>query len=143
MYPITWIKALLSLVKSWNLVSSSKQFSRLKFTRVRYHGIMHIFYQIILKMGHNICGIMHIFTITSEGFNPNWHEGWYFYLLVIFGWDFSSRSAHQTPNFMNPEFQFPQFKVLQSFLMYFGIDLKLLSCQYLLFVGLMGKTIIS
>ena len=25
-----------------------------------------------------------------------------------------SRSAHQTPNFPNPEFQFPQFKVLQS-----------------------------
>ena len=23
-----------------------------------------------------------------------------------------SRSAHQTPNFTNPEFQFPQFKVL-------------------------------
>jgi hypothetical protein len=25
-----------------------------------------------------------------------------------------SRSAHQTPKFTNPEFQFPQFKVLQS-----------------------------
>ena len=25
-----------------------------------------------------------------------------------------SRSAHQTPNFTNPEFQFPQFKMLQS-----------------------------
>ena len=25
-----------------------------------------------------------------------------------------SRSAHRTPNFTNPEFQFPQFKVLQS-----------------------------
>ena len=25
-----------------------------------------------------------------------------------------SRSAHRTPNFINPEFQFPQFKVLQS-----------------------------
>ena len=25
-----------------------------------------------------------------------------------------SRSAHQTPNFTNPEFQFPQLKVLQS-----------------------------
>ena len=25
-----------------------------------------------------------------------------------------SRSAHRTPNFMNPECQFPQFKVLQS-----------------------------
>ena len=25
-----------------------------------------------------------------------------------------SRSAHRTPNFMNPEFQFPQYKVLQS-----------------------------
>ena len=25
-----------------------------------------------------------------------------------------SRSAHQAPNFTNPEFQFPQFKVLQS-----------------------------
>ena len=25
-----------------------------------------------------------------------------------------SRSAHQTPNFTNPKFQFPQFKVLQS-----------------------------
>ena len=27
---------------------------------------------------------------------------------------FVSRSAHQTPNFTNSEFQFPQFKVLQS-----------------------------
>ena len=26
-----------------------------------------------------------------------------------------SCSAHQTPNFMNPEFQFPQFKVFFSF----------------------------
>ena len=25
-----------------------------------------------------------------------------------------SRSAHRTPNFTNPEFQFPQFKVLPS-----------------------------
>ena len=50
-----------------------------------------------------------------------------------------SRSAHQTPNFTNLEFQFPQFKVLQivfSFLynelhwhfwVYFDINLKLLS----------------
>ena len=55
-----------------------------------------------------------------------------------------SRSAHRTTNFTNSEFQFPHFKVLQSvlffvskelywhFLMYFGLDLKLLSCQYLL-----------
>ena len=33
-----------------------------------------------------------------------------------------SSSAHRTPNFMNPEFQFPQFKVLQSvFLFLFNI----------------------
>ena len=45
-----------------------------------------------------------------------------------------SRSAHQTPNFTNPEFQFPQFKVLQivcfyynELLLYFDIKLKLLS----------------
>ena len=51
-----------------------------------------------------------------------------------------SRSAHRTPNFTNPEFQFPQFKVLQSvffsfqynqlywhFWVYFDINLKLLS----------------
>ena len=44
-----------------------------------------------------------------------------------------SRSAHQTPNFTNPKFQFPQFKVLQSdelywhFWVYFDINLKLLS----------------
>ena len=33
----------------------------------------------------------------------------------------TSRSAHRTPNFLNPEFQFPQFKLLQRvslFLMY-------------------------
>ena len=29
-----------------------------------------------------------------------------------------SRSAHWTPNFTNPEFQFPQFKVLQSVIQY-------------------------
>ena len=50
-----------------------------------------------------------------------------------------SRSAHQTPNLTNPQFQFPQFKVLQSgssfrynelywhFWVYFDINLKLLS----------------
>ena len=34
-------------------------------------------------------------SISNSGnihkwFNPNWHEGWYFYLLVIFGSDFVS-----------------------------------------------------
>ena len=49
-----------------------------------------------------------------------------------------SRSTHRPPNFTNPEFQFPQFKVLQRFFsflynelychfwMYFDINLKLL-----------------
>ena len=33
-----------------------------------------------------------------------------------------SRSSHRTPNFTNSEFQFPQFKVLQSaFLFFFNI----------------------
>ena len=32
-----------------------------------------------------------------------------------------SRSAHRTPNFTNPEFQFPQFKVLQSVFFLFNI----------------------
>ena len=56
---------------------------------------------------------------------------------------FISRSPHGTTNFTNPKFQFSQFKVLQSvfiflckelywhFLVYFGLSLKLLSCQYL------------
>ena len=30
-----------------------------------------------------------------------------------------TRSAHQTPNFTNPEFQFPQFKLLQSVFFFF------------------------
>ena len=51
-----------------------------------------------------------------------------------------SRTDHRTPNFRNPEFQFPQFKVLQSifflfniasyiciFGVYFDINSKLLS----------------
>ena len=50
-----------------------------------------------------------------------------------------SRSAHPTPNFTNPEFQFPQFKMLQSvfsfyysklywhFWVHFDINLGLLS----------------
>ena len=60
----------------------------------------------------------------------------YFFPLLL------SRSAHQTPNFTNPEFQFPQFKVLHAkcfflfsvtsylywhFWVYFDINLKLLS----------------
>ena len=32
-----------------------------------------------------------------------------------------SRSAHRTPNFTNPEFQFPQLKVLQSVFLFFLI----------------------
>ena len=34
--------------------------------------------------------------------------------LTVIGKEFISRSAHRTPNFTYPEFQFPQFKVLQS-----------------------------
>ena len=34
--------------------------------------------------------------------------------LVVWCQEQLSRSAHWTPNFMNPEFQFLQFKVLQS-----------------------------
>ena len=30
------------------------------------------------------------------------------------GFSHESRSTHRTSNFTNPEFQFPQFKVLQS-----------------------------
>ena len=33
---------------------------------------------------------------------------------ILFEVESVSRSAHRTPNFTNPEFQFPQFKVLQS-----------------------------
>ena len=32
----------------------------------------------------------------------------------IFFMKYISLSAHRTPNFLNPKFQFPQFKVLQS-----------------------------
>ena len=34
-----------------------------------------------------------------------------------------SHSAHQTPNFVNPEFQFPQLKVLQSVFFFFLFDI--------------------
>ena len=52
-----------------------------------------------------------------------------------------SRSAHRTTNFTNPEFQFPQSKVLQSvfiflykelywhFRAYCDVNLKLLPCK--------------
>ena len=33
---------------------------------------------------------------------------------MSFYFSFLSRSVHRTPNFMNSEFQFPQFKVLQT-----------------------------
>ena len=36
-----------------------------------------------------------------------------------------SRSAHQTPNFTNPEFQFPQFRVLQSFFVFIFLILPI------------------
>ena len=36
------------------------------------------------------------------------------YVEPIFVQKQLSHSAHQTPNLINPEFQFPQFKVLQS-----------------------------
>ena len=34
--------------------------------------------------------------LVNSLFNPNWHEGWYFYLLVIFGSDFVSWSFIKT-----------------------------------------------
>ena len=37
------------------------------------------------------------------------------------GFSHESRSTHRTPNFTNPEFQFPQFKVLQSVFFLFNI----------------------
>ena len=40
-------------------------------------------------------------------------------LKILPEWKPLSRSAHGTPNFMNPEFQFPQFKVLQSVFIFF------------------------
>ena len=44
-----------------------------------------------------------------------------------------SRSAHPTPNFTKPEFQFPQFKVLQSgFWVHFDISLKLFHLEKIL-----------
>ena len=38
------------------------------------------------------------------------HTGTLIYKII---YHYVSSSAHQTPNFLNPEFQFPQFKVLQ------------------------------
>ena len=49
----------------------------------------------------HLCTVGHFFT----KFRKTKFE--FLYFLI-------SRSAHRTPNFMNPEFQFPQFKVLQS-----------------------------
>ena len=37
---------------------------------------------------------------------------------------FISRSAHRTPNFTDPEFQFPEFKVLQSGFLNFFFNIK-------------------
>ena len=42
--------------------------------------------------------------------------------VCIFFSKFTSRSAHRTPNFTHPKFQFPQFKVVQSvFFFHFNI----------------------
>ena len=41
----------------------------------------------------------------------------FIYFLSIFS-RYLSRSAHRTPHFTNPEFQFPQFKVLQSIFLF-------------------------
>ena len=69
-------------------------------------------------------------SLTGEGVKLNlllrtrMSEGisWYFSKILFYHLDFRisrengyvSRSAHRTPNFTNPKFQFPQFKVLQS-----------------------------
>ena len=45
---------------------------------------------------------------------------WVMFIIYYF-FAYISRSAHQTPNFTNPEFQFPQFKVLQSGFFLFNI----------------------
>ena len=37
---------------------------------------------------------------TAHCVNPNWHEGWYFYLLVIFGSDFFWLIYQNLPNFL-------------------------------------------
>ena len=43
-----------------------------------------------------------------------------------------SRSAHQTPNFTNPEFQFPQFQVLQSgFSLYYMSSIGIFGCIFI------------
>ena len=63
-----------------------------------------------------------IFTSVFEEVHENSNEGVVHQILLPisnsestkFVNKYISRSAHRTTNFMNPEFQFPQFKVLQS-----------------------------
>ena len=58
---------------------------------------------IVLHTGILICPLYPVHTIPKN-----------VQVLILI-----SRSAHRTTNFMNPEFQFPQFKVLQSVFIFF------------------------
>ena len=56
--------------------------------------------------------------------------------MIFITWELRklSRSAHQTSNFKNPKFKFPQFKVLQSFFYFFVC--KEFCCCCLTYFGL-------
>ena len=43
------------------------------------------------QLGHKFDACILVLLHSFLRVNPNWHEGWYFYLLVLFGSDFVSR----------------------------------------------------
>ena len=42
------------------------------------------------QLGHKFDACILVLLHSFLRVNPNWHEGWYFYLLVIFGSNFAS-----------------------------------------------------
>ena len=69
-----------------------------------------IFVKAFLKDGFNLKSYFQ-FSLILKKMKQNCPSNFYFF----------SRSAHRTPNFMNPEFQFPQFMVLESVFFFFLI----------------------
>ena len=52
------------------------------------------------QLGHKFDACILVLLHSFLRVNPNWHEGWYFYLLVIFGSDFFWLIYQNLPNFL-------------------------------------------
>ena len=96
---------------------ASEEIPEDRFTAVAVNNVDNLCF-LCLKEANNLCQHCSIPFCSTEHFEIHYDEKnnycYPFRVLQRPEVSFLSRSAHRTTNFTNSEFQFPQFKVLQS-----------------------------